>query len=90
MRETRERNGWLIFYTHDVADEPSWIGCSPRLLRATVEAVQAEKMRCLPIRDALTAIGYAAAASQAEAQRIAISDFVRPGISLVFDRGVRK
>jgi len=63
LRETRECNGWLIFYTHDVANEPSWIGCSPRLMRATVEAVQAEAMECLSIRDALTAIGYAAAAA---------------------------
>ena len=58
LRETRERNGWLIFYTHDVAETPSWIGCSPRLLRETVEAVQAENMPYLPIRDALSAIGY--------------------------------
>jgi peptidoglycan/xylan/chitin deacetylase (PgdA/CDA1 family) len=58
LRETRERNGWLIFVTHDVADTPSWIGCSPRLLRETVAAVQAENMQCLPIRDALTAIGF--------------------------------
>lgn len=64
LRETRERNGWLIFYTHDVADEPSWIGCSPRVMRATVEAVQAEAMECLPIRDALAAIGYEAAAAK--------------------------
>ncbi len=54
LRETRERNGWLIFYTHDVADPPSWIGCSPALLRSTVDAVQAAGLRCLPIRDALT------------------------------------
>jgi peptidoglycan/xylan/chitin deacetylase (PgdA/CDA1 family) len=58
LHETRERNGWLIFVTHDVADTPSWIGCSPRLLRETVAAAQAENMQCLPIRDALKAIGY--------------------------------
>jgi peptidoglycan/xylan/chitin deacetylase (PgdA/CDA1 family) len=58
LRETRERNGWLIFVTHDVADTPSWIGCSPRLLSDTIAAVQAENMQCLPIRDALKAIGY--------------------------------
>jgi len=57
LRETRARNGWLIFYTHDVAEPPSWIGASPRLLRETIEAVQAENIRCLPIRDALAAIG---------------------------------
>jgi len=58
LRETRARNGWLIFTTHDVADTPSWIGCSPRLLADTIAAVQAENMQCLPIRDALEAIGY--------------------------------
>jgi peptidoglycan/xylan/chitin deacetylase (PgdA/CDA1 family) len=59
LRQTRERNGWLIFYAHDVAETPSAIGCTPRLLRATVEAVQNANMQCLPVRDALTAIGYA-------------------------------
>lgn len=58
LRETKERNGWLIFYTHDVADPPSWIGCSPALLRSTLEIVQAMGWRCLPIRDALCEIGY--------------------------------
>jgi peptidoglycan/xylan/chitin deacetylase (PgdA/CDA1 family) len=58
LREARTRNGWLIFYTHDVAEPPSWIGASPRLLRETIEAVQAENIRCLPIREALAAIGY--------------------------------
>jgi peptidoglycan/xylan/chitin deacetylase (PgdA/CDA1 family) len=58
VRETRERNGWLIFTTHDVAETPSWIGCSPRLLEDAIAAVHAENMQCLPIRDALKAIGY--------------------------------
>jgi peptidoglycan/xylan/chitin deacetylase (PgdA/CDA1 family) len=58
LRVARERNGWLIFYAHDVAEPPSWIGASPRLLRETIEAVRAENMRCLPISDALAAIGY--------------------------------
>jgi peptidoglycan/xylan/chitin deacetylase (PgdA/CDA1 family) len=60
LRETTARSGWLIFYTHDVADPPSWIGCSPALLRSTVEAVQATGLTCLPVRDALAAIGYRA------------------------------
>jgi len=62
LRENRDRNGWLIFYAHDVAETPSGIGCSPQVLRATVAAVQAEGMACLPIRDGLAAIGYARAA----------------------------
>jgi peptidoglycan/xylan/chitin deacetylase (PgdA/CDA1 family) len=58
LRETRERNGWLIFYTHDVAVEPSWIGCSPDHLRRTVDRVLAMGLACAPIRDALKMIGY--------------------------------
>jgi peptidoglycan/xylan/chitin deacetylase (PgdA/CDA1 family) len=61
LDETRERNGWLIFATHDVADPPSWIGCSPRLLDDVLTAVRVENVQCLPIRDALKAVGYAPA-----------------------------
>ena len=63
LRETRERNGWLIFYTHDVADAPSWIGCSPRRMRATLAAVRDAGLDCLTVRDALEAAGYRRAAA---------------------------
>jgi peptidoglycan/xylan/chitin deacetylase (PgdA/CDA1 family) len=58
LEETRARNGWLIFYTHDVAARPSWIGCSPALMRETLQAVREAGFDCLTIRDALTAAGY--------------------------------
>jgi peptidoglycan/xylan/chitin deacetylase (PgdA/CDA1 family) len=64
LRETRDRNGWLVFYTHDVADPPSWIGCSPAVLRSTIAAVRAEGLACLPIREALHEIGYVPASVQ--------------------------
>ncbi len=31
LEEARRRNGWLIFYTHDVQDSPSHHGTSPKL-----------------------------------------------------------
>ena len=36
--EAQTYNGWLIFYTHDVADRPSPYGCSPDLLKHALEA----------------------------------------------------
>lgn len=66
LRETRACNGWLIFYTHDVAEPPSWIGSSPRLLRETIETVEAEELRCVTIRGALEAIGYPATGARAK------------------------
>jgi peptidoglycan/xylan/chitin deacetylase (PgdA/CDA1 family) len=58
LRRARKRNGWVIFYVHDVADQPSHMGCSPALLRATIEAVRAQNIPCLSIRQALPVIGY--------------------------------
>ena len=33
----RKNNGWLIFYTHDVADNPSSYGCTPEYLEKVVQ-----------------------------------------------------
>jgi peptidoglycan/xylan/chitin deacetylase (PgdA/CDA1 family) len=51
-------NGWVIFYAHDVTPQPSIMGCSPALLRSTIEAVRAEGIQCLSIRQAVPVIGY--------------------------------
>jgi peptidoglycan/xylan/chitin deacetylase (PgdA/CDA1 family) len=63
LRETRARNGWLILYTHDVMPAPSVIGCSPQLMRTTVEAIAAAGMPCVTIRQGVDAIGYSAVES---------------------------
>ncbi|MBS7706475.1 polysaccharide deacetylase family protein [Chelatococcus asaccharovorans] len=51
------QNGWVIFYTHDVADNPSWIGASPRLMTEVIEAVEARGFPCVTVREALARIG---------------------------------
>jgi peptidoglycan/xylan/chitin deacetylase (PgdA/CDA1 family) len=58
LNETREKNGWLIFYAHDVAERPSWIGCSPDLMRRTLDAVRSSGFEVLTVRDALRQSGY--------------------------------
>ena len=65
LRRACDRNGWVIFYVHDVAQQPSHMGCTPSLLRATIEAVRAEGMPCLSIRQALPMIGYTSGAEVA-------------------------
>jgi peptidoglycan/xylan/chitin deacetylase (PgdA/CDA1 family) len=50
-------NGWLIFYTHDVADEPSPYGCSPALLNAALEAASRRKIPVLNMAEALQCAG---------------------------------
>lgn len=54
--------GWLIFFTHDVADTPSRFGCTPAQLNAIV-AYAAENVAVLPVRDVLAKLGLAGAPS---------------------------
>jgi peptidoglycan/xylan/chitin deacetylase (PgdA/CDA1 family) len=58
--ENRAVGGWLIFYTHDVAEQPSAFGCTPEQLDAMV-AYAAETSPVLPIRDVLARLGLAGA-----------------------------
>jgi peptidoglycan/xylan/chitin deacetylase (PgdA/CDA1 family) len=54
--DAQAQSGWLIFYTHDVADEPSPFGCTPEQLQSIV-AYAAENGPVLPVRDVLRALG---------------------------------
>jgi peptidoglycan/xylan/chitin deacetylase (PgdA/CDA1 family) len=55
--EAQDDNGWLIFYTHDVADEPSPYGCSPALLNHALEAAARRKIPVLNMAEALQCAG---------------------------------
>jgi peptidoglycan/xylan/chitin deacetylase (PgdA/CDA1 family) len=55
--EAVDKNGWLIFYSHDVATEPSPFGCSPSLLRHALKAASRRKIPNLSIADALRTAG---------------------------------
>ena len=46
-------NGWLIFYTHDVADRPSPYGCSPDLINHALETAKRRTVRILNMAEAL-------------------------------------
>jgi peptidoglycan/xylan/chitin deacetylase (PgdA/CDA1 family) len=55
--DAQTANGWLIFYTHDVADEPSPYGCSPSLLNEALEAASRRKIPVLNMAEALRCAG---------------------------------
>lgn len=63
--EARAGSGWLIFYTHDVADEPSPFGCTPAQFQSIV-AYAAENAPVLPVRDVLAGLGLASERLMAE------------------------
>ena len=55
--EVQSTNGWLIFYSHDVADEPSPYGCSPTLMNHALEAAARRKIPVLNMAEALLCAG---------------------------------
>jgi len=52
-----DSNGWLIFYGHDVATEPSPYGCTPALLRYTLDVAARRNVAIMTIAGALRAAG---------------------------------
>ena len=55
--EAQTHNGWLIFYTHDVANEPSLYGCSPDLMNHALEAASRRKIPVLNMAEASLCAG---------------------------------
>lgn len=49
--------GWLIFYLHDVQDEPTEWGCTPDQLARVCEAVERSGARVLTVSQAMTEMG---------------------------------
>jgi peptidoglycan/xylan/chitin deacetylase (PgdA/CDA1 family) len=55
--EAIAQNGWLIFYTHDIAASPSPYGCTPSILQHALEAASRRKIEILTVADALRSAG---------------------------------
>ncbi|MCB0575924.1 MAG: polysaccharide deacetylase family protein [Saprospiraceae bacterium] len=56
IREVKQNNGWLIFYTHDVQDDPTEWGCTPAYFEAVVQKCAEEKIKVLTVNNALNQI----------------------------------
>jgi peptidoglycan/xylan/chitin deacetylase (PgdA/CDA1 family) len=57
LDELAAGSGWLIFYGHDVAAEPSPFGCTPDLLRHALDAATERNIAVMTVASALRAAG---------------------------------
>ena len=53
FEEAVATGGWLIFYTHDIAQSPSPWGCTPGLLRHALDAARRHDMPMVSVAEAL-------------------------------------
>jgi peptidoglycan/xylan/chitin deacetylase (PgdA/CDA1 family) len=54
--EAKAKNGWLIFFTHDVDDQPTDHGCRPKDLEDVIQALSDAGVATLPVRDVATKV----------------------------------
>ncbi len=59
IAENAKAGGWLIFATHDVADEPSRYGCAPACFTEVVRAARESGSRLLPMMSVCHELGIA-------------------------------
>lgn len=53
IAEAKARNGWVIFFTHDVSDDPSPYGATPAMLEHALDALAKAQIEVLPVKHAL-------------------------------------
>jgi peptidoglycan/xylan/chitin deacetylase (PgdA/CDA1 family) len=58
IAENVRRKSWLIFYTHDVRENPSPYGCTPALLEASISCTARSGCRILTVKEALAEAGF--------------------------------
>jgi len=56
LEEAQRRNGWAIFYAHDIAARPSAWGVPTGLIERLCGSAYASGMRILPVRDAVASV----------------------------------
>lgn len=59
LDDVERRCGWLIFYTHDVREDPTNIGCSPAFFSQVVDKVRRRGIKVETVIDTLKRIGVA-------------------------------
>ena len=57
ISENCRHNGWLIFCTHDISENPSPYGCTPKLFDELIRAVYTSGATVLPVNEACALLG---------------------------------
>ena len=58
VARTVESNGWLVFFSHDVCDNPSPYGATPEMLDHALATVQAAGVENIPVKHALAKAAF--------------------------------
>jgi peptidoglycan/xylan/chitin deacetylase (PgdA/CDA1 family) len=58
IARAKASTGWIVFFTHDVSDEPSPFGATPQMLEWVLERLAAEAIEILPVKHAAARVTF--------------------------------
>jgi len=58
VAEAKERNAWIIFFTHDVGPDPSDYGCTPQNLEDVITTLKDAGIETLPVKAAAAKVMF--------------------------------
>jgi peptidoglycan/xylan/chitin deacetylase (PgdA/CDA1 family) len=58
VAEAARRNGWIIFFTHDISEAPSPYGATPEMLDHALACVRTAGIDILPVKHALARVAF--------------------------------
>ena len=58
LDKAQATNGWVIFFTHDVSDDPSPYGCTPDDLARLLDETLAPGIEVLPVKNAAAKVRF--------------------------------
>ena len=58
VNDAARRKGWIIFFTHDISDDPSPFGATPEMLDHALAFVREAGIDVLPIKHALARVAF--------------------------------
>ena len=61
VAEASARRGWVVFFTHDVAEAPTPFGCTPAMLEHLLETLARAELDVAPVAEAMDRIAVARA-----------------------------
>lgn len=59
IAKAKEHNGWIIFFTHDIDENPSPYGATPKMLDDTIDSIVKNGIEILTVKAALAATQFA-------------------------------
>jgi len=58
VAEAKDRNAWIIFFTHDVGPDPSDYGCTPQNLEDVITTLKDAGIETLPVKAAAAKVMF--------------------------------